>query len=196
MSGASNIVLVGPPRVGKTTVIQKVMTFFAGRCGGFYTQAAQKTYHTNFRVVCVDGRERTQTGSDLFHRLEVGLAYNQRLLEEVAVPAVHQAIVSRAVVLIDQIGTWELESVAFRQAVQAVLDSPRILLATATTSGHPFLEAFKSRPDVQVFTVSEANRSTLPDKVGRALLSRLGSASRAQSSVQFEGSLGDVDHSM
>jgi nucleoside-triphosphatase len=71
--------------------------------------------------------------------------------------------------LIDQVGTYECQSGAFCDAVREAFDSRRVVLATATTSDHPFLEELKARPDTEVVHVTMANRSTLPTRIARRL---------------------------
>lgn len=164
---AKNILLVGPPRVGKTTVMQKTLASLKLRCGGFYTQAEEKSYHTNFRIVTVEGPQRVISDTDLFHRMDLGLAFNQVDLEERGTKAVRAAIEKFKVVVIDQLGTFELSSAVFQRVVSEVLDSPRVLLATATTSDHEFLTRIKQRPDVAVYVVNEANRSMLATQLTR-----------------------------
>jgi nucleoside-triphosphatase THEP1 len=59
----------------------------------------------------------------------------------------------------------ECLSPRFVAAVQALLDSPRILVATIAARGGAFIEATKRRPDVEVWTVTRENRKGLPAKV-------------------------------
>jgi nucleoside-triphosphatase len=69
------------------------------------------------------------------------------------------------VYLVDEIGKMECLSPRFVAAVQALLDSPRLLVATIAARGGAFIEATRKRPDVELWTVTRQNRDGLPDKV-------------------------------
>jgi len=173
-----NILLVGPPRVGKTTVVQKVLSLVKTRCGGFFTQAADKAaFYTNFRLVTVDGPNRDIPESDLIRRFDIPslLGFNVEDLENRGRGSISKALETCDVVVIDQLGTLEAASAVFRTLVSQVLDSSRICLATMGLSHDPFLVGIRNREDVTIMDVCLANRSTLAEEVSariRGLLPR------------------------
>jgi nucleoside-triphosphatase len=91
-------------------------------------------------------------------------------LERVALPALERAARQSGLVVIDEIGTMELFSERFRQEVHKVLDGERPLLAVIKAKGDAFLAAIKRRDDVQLFTVTIANRDDLPAVVCEHIL--------------------------
>jgi nucleoside-triphosphatase THEP1 len=166
-----NILLDGPPRVGKTTVVQKVLSLVKVRCGGFFSQAADKHFYTNFRLVTVEGPHRVISDQDLVRRFDIpGLVgFNLEDLETRGNPSVLKALATCDVVVVDQLGTLEVSSPGFRRVVEQVLDSEKCCLATMTLSDEPFLDRIRRRADVSRYEVTEENRSTLPEKIARAI---------------------------
>jgi nucleoside-triphosphatase len=69
--------------------------------------------------------------------------------EQVALPAL-AAAQPGGVVVVDELGRMELASAAFREAVSGLLDRDVVVVATVQLHHHPFTDALKRRPDVQV----------------------------------------------
>ena len=65
-----------------------------------------------------------------------------------------------ALVVIDGIGRMECMSPAFVEAVIRVLDSPVPVLATVAAEGGGLMAKVKARPDVEIVTITTANRDT------------------------------------
>ena len=53
----------------------------------------------------------------------------------------------------------ECHSGRFRRAVEHALDSPVSVLAILSVSRLPFLQAIVGRPDIEIITLTEANRN-------------------------------------
>jgi nucleoside-triphosphatase len=64
-------------------------------------------------------------------------------------------------IVIDEIGKMECASDRFCRAVEDALDAPLSVLATLGIARHPFLQAVRKRPDVELLTLTELNRNTL-----------------------------------
>lgn len=184
---AKNVLLVGPPRVGKTTVVQKVLSLVKVRAGGFFTRAAEKdSFFTTFRIVTVDGKNRTLSDQDLIQRFEIpGLVgFNMEDLESRGAQAARSAVQSARLVVLDQLGTLELSSPAFRQVVEAALDAPVCCLATLSFSNDPFLARIRRRADVIEFPVSMVTRSVVADAIASHLHAALAHLEQKGASIK------------
>jgi nucleoside-triphosphatase len=95
-----------------------------------------------------------------------GVAHDD--LERLAIPVLR---VDAAVVVVDELGKMELASVAFRNAVIALLERPVALVATVHAGRHPFTDELKRRPSVAVLQLTRANRDELPAVIARRLRS-------------------------
>ncbi len=165
------LLLTGSPGVGKTTIIAKVVARLSVRPGGFYTEEIRHSgQRTGFRIVTLDGETGilASVQSRSPHRVgRYGVEVEE--FERVGVAAIARALVQADVVIIDEIGKMEMFSAAFKDAVNAVLASPKPLLATITQSLHPWADNLKRRKGVEIWTVTYQNRDVLPERILRWL---------------------------
>jgi nucleoside-triphosphatase len=73
------------------------------------------------------------------------------------------------VVLIDELGKMELASKAFRDAVSRLFEEPVALVATVHVARHPFTDALKRRPGVELVEVTLRNRDDLLERLATRL---------------------------
>jgi nucleoside-triphosphatase len=163
------LLLTGRPGVGKTTVIRTVVARFPGNAGGFYTQEIREGgRRTGFRLVALDGPVGILASVNVSGPVRVG-KYGVHLhdLEEVGVKALWRAVEQPdlSVVVIDEIGKMELASLAFRNAVLAALDGPKLVLATVMARSHPWVDNLKAGDGVTLVEVTLANRQVLPERI-------------------------------
>ncbi len=169
------ILLTGRPRVGKTTIIKEVVKRLAGRAGGFYTEEIrERGRRQGFRIVTLDGQEGILAHVNVRSRYRVSkYGVDLASLERVGVTAIQQAIAVSDCVVIDEIGKMELFSVAFKEAVLAAVESDKLVLGTIILGSHPWADAIKSHPQVNLIKITEANRDTavqlLLDSLSKAL---------------------------
>jgi len=161
--------LSGRPGVGKTTIIRSVADRLGPKAGGFYTEEIREAgQRTGFRLVALDGPRGILAGLNISSPYRVG-RYGLCLsdLERVGVDSLWRAIrhTEVSVVVIDEIGKMEVLSSAFREAVLAVLDSPKAVVGTITMARSSWIDRIKSRPEVTLEAVTLANRSALPAQI-------------------------------
>lgn len=172
MSLAKNLLLTGLPRVGKTTVVQKVLSLAKVKFGGFYTQAVDaEARQRDFKLVTLEGHTREFTRKRLIRRFEAGglLGIDLADLESKGVASIRRAIVCCQAVVIDEIGRHEVLSRHLQAAVLEALSSGRPVLGTVPLYGTPFIEALKARSDCLVIEVTTENRVLLADSVAREI---------------------------
>ena len=73
------------------------------------------------------------------------------------------------VYLVDEIGKMECFSAKFCAAMRSLLDSGRPLVATVGLRGGGFIAQVKARKDVEIWTVTLANRDDMPHQIVRWL---------------------------
>jgi len=71
--------------------------------------------------------------------------------------------------VIDEIGKMECLSRIFVEAVTRALDGPVPVLATIAAKGGGVIANAKARPDVEIATVTTANRDRLPDELAQRI---------------------------
>lgn len=160
---AQAILLTGPPRVGKTTIIRQVAERLGERAGGFYTEEVRSGgERIGFRIVTLNGQQAMLSSVHFSGPPRVGkYGVDIATFEQVGVRALWEAIAHAQIVIIDEIGKMELFSVAFREAVLAALDSPMPVVGTILSKPHPWADALKVRPDVRLILVTLENRNQL-----------------------------------
>jgi nucleoside-triphosphatase THEP1 len=160
--GPTNLLITGPPRCGKSTLIEAVVSRIERPLTGFFTrEIIEKGRRTGFMIVTLEGREGVLAHEKIKGPVRVGkYGVNLDDLDRVAVPAM---IPSRPgqIVVIDEIGKMECFSSLFTETLVRTLDSPHMVLGSIALKGGPFIQQIKSRPDVQLVFVSEQNRDAL-----------------------------------
>jgi nucleoside-triphosphatase THEP1 len=157
-----NIMLTGPPRCGKSTVIEKFVQQFHKPITGFFTrEIREKERRVGFSIITLDGKEGVLAHEENKSKRRVGkYGVNIDDLERIAVPSMIPAKPDQ-IVIIDEIGKMECFSLLFRETLIQTLDSPNLVIGSIAQKGNPFIEKIKKRKDVLLVTVSEKNRDYL-----------------------------------
>ena len=161
-----NILLTGPPRSGKSTLIEAVLKRTEEPVTGFFTREMREGgERVGFSINTLKGREGILAHKGMRSRYRVGrYGVNLKDIEDIAVPAMiptgHEEIV-----VIDEIGKMECFSRLFRETLSQVLDSPNRVLGSIALRGDAFIEAIKLREDVIVVEVTIRNRVILVNQL-------------------------------
>jgi len=160
---AKNILLTGPPRCGKSTLIAKLVKQFRQPVTGFFTrEIREKGQRVGFAILTMDGKEGVLAHKDSRSEIRVSkYGVNIDDLDQIAVPSMIPNKPDQFVV-IDEIGKMECFSLLFRETLIKVFDSPNPVIASIALKGGPFIQKIKERKDVLLVTVSEKNRDSLP----------------------------------
>ena len=166
----ANLLITGPPGIGKTTVLERVIACLPPAAAtGFLTRELRaRGVRQGFVIETLDGRSALLASVHFDTGPRVG-RYHVRIA---ALDAVLPALAARPgvqLVVVDEIGKMESLSPRFAAAVRAALDSPVPVLGTIARSGGALIAEVRRRPDVTLVDVTPENRDALPAKIAGML---------------------------
>ena len=169
-----NLLVTGKPGEGKTTLVEWVVELLRGslRLAGFTTTEvrSQTGERLGFRIVTVNGKEGELARVHLKSPVRVGrYGVNLEAFERLALPELTRRDVD--LIVIDEIGKMECCSSRFCHAVEAALNARIKVLATLGIGRLPFLDAIRSRPDIELVTLTKHNRDALVAELSTRLRS-------------------------
>ena len=158
-----NLLLTGKPGVGKTTLLEQVIKGLNVPVGGFYTQEIRENgIRKGFRLMTWEGKSGVLSHVSIPSRCRVGkYGVDLKVLEEIGIPAIEEAIRHARLIAIDELARMELFSKAFQKTVLDALVSKIPVIATIQERSHSFLDGVRRRSDVQLFSVTLENRDRL-----------------------------------
>ncbi len=160
----NNILITGPPRCGKSVLIERLVQRLKEPMTGFFTREIREgNQRVGFSITTLDGKKGVLAHTRVKGRIRVG-KYGVNLvdIDQVAVPAM-TATTAGEWVVIDEIGKMECYSPLFRETLIHALDSDNPVIGSIALKGTPFIEGIKRRDDVKLVRVTEQNRDRLAD---------------------------------
>ena len=157
-----NILLTGPPRCGKSTLIEKIVKKIDVPAIGFFTREIRESgRRVGFSINTLDHRAGVLAHHAIRSRFKVGrYGVNLNDIDRIAVPAMTPDRPDMLVV-IDEIGKMECFSEQFKKTLVSLLDSSHRVLGSITMKGDRFIRRIKERDDVLLVTVTIKNRDKL-----------------------------------
>ncbi len=162
-----NILITGYPRVGKTTIINKIIKELSCSIGGFYThEMREKGTRIGFYITDFDGNQMVMASESSNSPYRVNkYGVNIEAFEKIGIPAMERALQNADLIVIDEIGKMEMFSPKFCDMLRTVFDSEKPLLATIKKTDCELTKEFKLREDVIIFEVTADNRDRISDEI-------------------------------
>jgi nucleoside-triphosphatase THEP1 len=159
-----NILVTGPPRCGKSTLIERVVGRIQRPMTGFFTREIREgSSRVGFSISTLDGKRGVLAHQDTKSRFRVGkYGVNLDHIDQIAVPSMLPARADE-IVVIDEIGKMECFSPLFRQTLVNVLDSENPVIGSIAAKADQFIQGIREREDVLLVHVTEKNRDELVD---------------------------------
>ncbi|MBY8999888.1 MAG: AAA family ATPase [Candidatus Heimdallarchaeota archaeon] len=163
-----NILVTGPPRSGKSTLISKIISNINSKVIGFITTEIRENYsRIGFEIETFSGHKKVLASkNNLSSRYRVG-KYGI-FLENLnfIIDRLQEQILNEEcdLIIIDEIGKMELFSQSFRNFVLKALDENKVL-GTIMLKDNDFTYRIKTREDTTIFMLSEQNRKKMISKI-------------------------------
>ena len=173
----NNLLITGPPRCGKTTLIKKISIHptFLGKAGGFITEEIrEKGDRVGFQIISYpEGKQGILARKGIPSSYRLGsYGVNLQDLESIGCEAIEKALSSGHIIIVDEIGKMELFSKKFRNILYQALDSPQKVLATIMERRNEFADMIKGRKDVIIQNLSRMNFETVYQDVVKWLVTK------------------------
>ena len=151
--------LTGRPGTGKTRLIKEAVAGMGSKAGGFYTEEIRSSgVRQGFKLVTLDGQSAILAHVKIHSPYRVSkYGVDIDSLDRVGVSALHKAAQECDLVVVDEIGKMELFSANFKKAVLEIIGSGKRVLGTIMLNAHPWADAIKRRPQVDLVPVTGAN---------------------------------------
>jgi nucleoside-triphosphatase THEP1 len=162
------ILLTGEPRVGKTTVIQKIIENLDCEFSGFYTQEIREgNERPGFKIITFQGIEKILAHVNIKGYPRVSkYGINLQALDSIVSESLEKAIQqNKSVFVIDEIGAMEIFSKNFCAAVSKLLSGNFLVIGTIVKRSFPFTDKIKSMPNVTLLEVTRDNQETIVQEV-------------------------------
>lgn len=161
---AKNILFTGPPRSGKSTLIESIVKEIKTSATGFFTrEIKEKGSRVGFSIHTLDGKQGLLAHQRIKSRYKVGkYGVNMEDIDGVAVPSMIPEK-PETLAVIDEIGKMECFSALFRKTLVKILESEHPVLGSIAVKGDRFIQKIKAREDVLVVKVTLDNRDELAE---------------------------------
>ncbi len=156
---SKNIFVTGPPRSGKSTLIEKVVQIVNRPVTGFFTrELRERGKRVGFSIDTLEGKTGVLAHQNIRSKFRVGkYGVNLQDLDQIAVPSMLPSTPGQ-IVVVDEIGKMECFSRLFKETLVKILSSDNQVIGSIAMKGDHFIQSIKKRDDVSLVSIWENTR--------------------------------------
>lgn len=161
-----NILLTGEIQVGKTTLLNKILSSLNTSIGGFQTSRIVNNNKKEFFIYPLKNKTKkykiaTIISGDISHKVEPYTDTFNFIGENI----IEKDIKTCDVIVLDELGFLESKANVFQEAVFKSLNSNCIVLGVIKPRDIPFLNKIRNREDTVIIEVTKENRDNLLEDI-------------------------------
>lgn len=164
---SKNLFIAGGPDSGKTALVRDAALAKKSRVGGFYMESIMSgRVRKGLMIRTLDGQDRmlaskTVKSNHMLEKFPVDL----NALENVGVPALRLALMTKDMIVIDELGTLEGMSQRFKETLMECLQSSKPVLATIRSTSSKFTDELKKMPSTQIIVLKSSNKAVVRNQI-------------------------------
>jgi len=168
---SKNLFISGGPGIGKTKLLRDLALAKKLRIGGFYTEPIMAGRMRKGLIIrTLDGQDRMLASKTVKSNFKLGkFNVDINALENVGIPALKLGMMSKELIVIDEVGTLEAMSTRYKETLLEVLNSTKPVLATLPAKANPFINSLKKIPDTEIIVLKKANFASIKQQVRKWL---------------------------
>ncbi len=169
-----NLFITGMPRVGKTTLVKKVISeTYPDKFVGFYTEdILDNNVRIGFKIINTNKQEEIfalkhsykniaelKNSSNLQHYKKYDVFIDALFQKGIKLISeyLNNDIEKEKIIVIDEIGSMECLSLDFCKLITEILQKRNYLLATLRYNSHPFIDDVKRFSDSKLLVLNKKN---------------------------------------
>jgi len=168
MKKIKNIFITGSIKVGKSSVINKVLEQLGEiKIGGFKTiPIFEDGLRKGFALESFDGQKLIFAHTDLESNLKFDVyRYDISVFETFGTQLLDNAMKDSELIVMDEIGVMEKKTTLFKEYVLKCLDLPVPVLGAFQKRGEWFSDILNKRSDTRIILVNEENRDHIHKEI-------------------------------
>ncbi|MGG2092151.1 nucleoside-triphosphatase [Bacillus sp. S13(2024)] len=158
--------LTGKPRVGKTTVLKKIISEIGvENFSGFYTEEIVENFNrTGFKIVSLNGEELVIADVNSKSDIRVGrYGVNVSEFERIAIQSIQNN--AEKIIVIDEIGPMQIASQTFLSIINQFMQGSQTVLGTIYYDSHPKIDEIKANSKMKIYELTRGNYNDVLSKV-------------------------------
>lgn len=166
-----NVLITGPPGIGKTSILNKVKEEIKNRgyvVGGFFCpEILEDGKRTGFKIIDIETGKSGVLASITCEEPRVSkYGVNLKDIDQIGVRAIEKSLDKADFIFIDEIAPMELKSLKFRKAVEKAIEVEKPVIAVIhQKSRDELILKLKNSGLSMIFEVSFRNRDFLDQEI-------------------------------